>query len=378
MTFAIITHVPHIIDNYECFAYAPYVSEMNVWAKHVEELIVVAPVVQTEKTYIDTAYQHQNIQFIPIAGFDVLSLKGIFSAALKIPGISYKIFKAMQKADHIHLRCPGNIGLLGCLLQVFFSKTPKTAKYAGNWDPNSNQPWTYKLQQWILSNTFLTRNMQVLVYGDWEGSSKNIKSFFTATYKEIDKLPIPKKELKGRIDFVFVGTLVKGKNPLYAIQLVEELYKKGYDVCLSIYGEGIERATIEQYIIAHQLEALIELQGNQSKETVQKAYQKSHFVILASDSEGWPKAIAEGMFWGCIPLATPVSCVPFMLDQGNRGILLTTDLEEDAVKVESLLNNETVFDTKSRNASDWSRHYTLDIFEREIIDLLKSDSKLKN
>lgn len=378
MKFAIITHVPHIIERNNYFAYAPYVSEMNVWAKYVEELVIVAPVIKSQKTVVDKAYQHQNIQFIPIERFDVLNLKGLFSAILKIPAISWKIFKVMQYADHIHLRCPGNIGLLGCFIQVLFPNTPKTAKYAGNWDPKSEQPWTYKLQQWILSNTFLTRNMRVLVYGHWENSSTNIRSFFTATYQEIDKMAISKKEMKGRIDFVFVGALVKGKNPLYAIQLVEFLSKKGYDVRLSLYGEGIERTALEQYITAHQLEAVIKLLGNQSKETVQKAYQNSHFVVLPSDSEGWPKAIAEGMFWGSVPLATPVSCVSFMLDQGKRGVLLAMDLEKDAKQIETLLNNQTDFDTKSENASNWSRNYTLDVFEREIMGLLNQDSKFKN
>ena len=44
----------------------------------------------------------------------------------------------MQDADHIHLRCPGNIGLLGCFSSNFISKKIKTAKYAGNWDPKIN------------------------------------------------------------------------------------------------------------------------------------------------------------------------------------------------------------------------------------------------
>jgi glycosyltransferase involved in cell wall biosynthesis len=377
MTLVIITHVPHIIEDNNYLAYAPYVREMNIWIKNTDKIIIVAPISAVGKTAIDIRYSHDNIEFAAIEHFDILSVKGIFTAVLKIPRISWTIFKGMQNADHIHLRCPGNIGLLGCLLQVFFPNKMKTAKYAGNWDPQSKQPWTYKLQQLILRNTFLTRNMQVLVYGDWEGSSKNIKSFFTATYQEIDKLPIPKKELKGRIAFVFVGTLVEGKNPLYAIQLVEDLFKKGYDVHLSLYGEGTERNTLEQYIIANQLEAVIELEGNQSKDTVQKAYQNSHFVVLPSESEGWPKAIAEGMFWGCVPLATAVSCVPFMLDQGKRGVLLAMDLEKDAKQIETLLNTQTDFDTKSRNASDWSRNYTLDIFEREIRDLLQHDSKFK-
>jgi hypothetical protein len=49
-------------------------------------------------------------------------------------------------------------------------------------------------------------------------------------------------------------------------------------------------------------------------------------VLLPSNSEGWPKAIAEGMFWGCVQLQTAVSCVPYMLDYGKEG-LLEMDLE---------------------------------------------------
>lgn len=372
MTFVIITHVPHLALKGKYFAYAPYVLEMNMWTKYAEKVIIVAPKTDVGQAAVDTHYEHENINFVSIDSVDLLSLKSIFATILKVPKICWQIFKAMENANHIHLRCPGNIGLLGCLLQVFFPDTPKTAKYAGNWDPKSKQPWTYKLQQHILSNTFLTRNMQVLVYGDWEGRSKNIQSFFTATYAEADKLPISKKELKGRIDFVFVGTLVKGKNPLYAVQLVEFLSKKGYDVHLSLFGEGTERTTLEHYIIWHQLEAVINLQGNQSKNNVQKAYQNSHFVILPSASEGWPKAIAEGMFWGCVPLATAVSCVPFMLDYGDRGVLLQMNLERDCTQVIAILHDQMVFDIKRSKASKWSRGYTVDIFQTEIKNLLTS------
>jgi hypothetical protein len=28
------------------------------------------------------------------------------------------------------------------------------------------------------------------------------------------------------------------------------------------------------------------------------------------------------MFWGCVPIVTSVSCIPFMLDYGKRGVLL--------------------------------------------------------
>jgi glycosyltransferase involved in cell wall biosynthesis len=371
MNFAIITHVPHILEKNQYFAYAPYVREMNIWAKHVDNLIIVAPKSKFQKTPIDTNYEHENIDFITVESFNVLTVKAILNTILRVPKISWQMYSAMQKADHIHLRCPGNIGLLGSIVQILFPNKTKTAKYAGNWDPKSRQPWTYRLQKWILSNTFLTRNMQVLVYGQWEGSSKNIKPFFTATYNEVDKLPIVSKDLKQNIYFIFVGTLVSGKNPLFAIKIVEALHKNGHKVNLTLYGEGKERNRLEAYISKNNLESFISLEGNQNQEILRKAYEQSHFVILPSESEGWPKAIAEGMFWGCVPVASQVSCVPFMLNYGNRGVLLDMNLENDVSQIENVMKNETNYKNISLKASDWSRNYTLDVFENEIKKMLQ-------
>ena len=370
MKFAIITHVPHLIYQNQNFAYAPYVNEINIWSKYVDELIIVAPIVNSEKSAVDSSYIHSKIKFLPIESFNLIKLKGVLLSLIKIPKISWQIYKAMRSADHIHLRCPGNIGLLGCLVQITFPFKPKTAKYAGNWDPKSKQPWSYKLQKWILSNTFLTRNMQVLVYGEWEGSTSNIKPFFTATYAEADKKPVVVRNLKEQIKFVFVGSLVTGKNPLYAIQLVEKLVQKEYKVSLTFFGDGKERKQLEQYCIENDLDNIVIFKGNQNKETVQKSYQESHFIVLPSKSEGWPKVVAEGMFWGCIPVATKVSCVPFMLDYGNRGILLEMNLEKDILQIEKVLNSQNCYEDMQNKGVNWSREYTTDAFEVEIKKLL--------
>jgi glycosyltransferase involved in cell wall biosynthesis len=372
MTFVIITHVPHVLRQNQYFAYGPYVREMNIWIRQATKVIIVAPKSEAEITDIENYYEHQNIEFVKIDSFDILSAQSTFRAIFKIPEISWRIFSEMNKADHIHLRCPGNIGLIGACIQILLPRKPKTAKYAGNWDPKAKQPWTYELQKWILSSTFWTRNMQVLVYGKWEGSSNNIKPFFTASYRESDKVPIIERKLKVQIYFVFVGTLVKGKNPLYAIQLVEGLWHKGHNVVLSLYGEGSEREKLEYYIEENNLEQIISLKGNKTQEVVKSAYQKSHFVLLPSESEGWPKVIAEGMFWGCVPVATAVSCVPFMIDHGNRGVLLEMQLEKDVLLLESLLLNQVDYNDKQIQASEWSRKYTLDVFEDEIKRLLVS------
>lgn len=372
MTFCIITHVSHGIKDNHYFAYAPYVREMNIWLKYTDKVILVAPMETMEKTAIDINYEAAGIEFNAIPKMDLLSVKSIFLALLYIPKTSWVIYKAMKKADHIHLRCPGNIGLLGCIVQILFPNKKKTAKYAGNWDPNASQPWSYKLQRWILANTFLTKNMQVLVYGEWEGSSKNIKPFFTATYREADKTPIAPRNLEGTISFLFVGTFLPSKEPLYAIKLVEAIYKKDYRVNLKLYGNGSELDNIKKYISENNLSRYVFIEGNQTQETIKNAYQQSHFIILPSQSEGWPKVIAEGMFWGCLPIATKVSCVANMLDSGKRGILLDMDFKKDVAAIISIIKNQELYDRKVHESVFWSRKYTLDLFENEITGLLSS------
>jgi glycosyltransferase involved in cell wall biosynthesis len=372
MRFAIITHVIHgkVSDDY--FGYEPYVREMNLWIKNVSEVIILAPIKDTPKSPIQDFYQHKKIVFNSVPSIEFTTLPKAVVSVLRIPKIVWKIYQTMKSSDHIHLRCPGNIGLLGCLVQIFFPSKPKTAKYAGNWDPKSKQPITYRLQKWILNNSFLTKNIHVLVYGEWENTSKNIKSFFTASYFEKDKIAVNPKTLNSKISFLFVGSLSNGKQPLYAVKLMEMLNNKGYNVALTLFGDGSERSVLEDYIMQQNLASFIFLKGNQDQETIKKAYLTNHFVVLPSLSEGWPKVVAEGMFWGCLPIATKVSCVPTMLDKGNRGVLLSLNLTEDCKAIETLIMNQELYQDKVHNAILWSRQFTMDAFENEIKLLVQS------
>ena len=159
MNFLIITHVRHKLKGNQYFGYAPYVKEMNIWNTHVDTVEVVGHKIEEEVTAIDLPYQ-TNITFTEIPQISLTSFKAILASFFYTPIIFFKIVAAIRRADHIHLRCPGNIGLIGCIAQLFFPKKKKTAKYAGNWDPKAKQPRSYKLQKWILGNTFLTKKKQ--------------------------------------------------------------------------------------------------------------------------------------------------------------------------------------------------------------------------
>jgi len=365
MKFLIVTHVRHKQHNGEIYGYGPYIKEMNLWLKYVDEVIVVAPIEEKEPDKIDLAYQHDKLTFIKVPAFNLTSLFEILKTALNLPLISWRIYRQMRQADHIHLRCPGNMGLLGSVLQMAFPRKTKTAKYAGNWDPNSPQPWSYKLQKKILSNTFLTRNMKVLVYGEWPNQSKNIVPFFTATYHESEKEPVKKPSLSV-LNLIFVGALRAGKRPLLSVQTAQKLHEEGHEVRLDLFGEGPERHSLEAYIQENRLEKFVVLHGNQSADVVKRYFQKAHFLIFISKSEGWPKVVAEAMFWGCLPITTDVSCVNYMIGGGTRGKIVKPNVDDIIKKVKYYLEHRDDFKEKSKNAMAWSRQFTLEKFEKEI------------
>jgi len=379
----IVSSAPIIQKRNKIFAYAPYADELKYWNLNSDLIEIACP------TGFNRPLLLKEIEITPeiieLKTMDFISFKSGFISMLNLPINVIRLYRSFFKTDHIHLRCPGNIGLLGCFVQILFPKTPKTVKYAGNWDPKAKQPLSYRLQKWILSNTFLTRNTKVLVYGDWPNQSKNIKSFFTATYsEEMIKIKVPQRQWDGPLEFLFVGTLSRGKRPTYALELIRQLLKqldckegeifKGHSTTLrtlrlKYFGDGPEREVLEEMIIQNELQDCVTLMGNVNSEELINAYQESHFLILPSQSEGWPKAVAEAMFWGAIPLVTPISCVPWIIDHGQRGQLLSLDLVCDANEIISLIEDSDLCQKKSHLGAYWARQYTTERFAQEIKQL---------
>ncbi|WP_299060190.1 glycosyltransferase [uncultured Polaribacter sp.] len=375
MKFGIITHAIHKQHSDKIYAYEPYVREMNLWAKYVTEIKILSPISKEKQTAVETEYIGVKVKLEKIPSLHIKNIAYVLHNILYIPLIFFKIIKFIKNVDHIHLRCPGNIGLLGALAQIFYPSKPKTVKYAGNWDPNSKQPVSYKIQKWILSNTILTKNCKVLVYGNWENQSKNIIPFFTASYYKGEVENVSKKELDATIKFIFVGSFSKGKQPLLSVKTVEKLLLKNFDVKLNMYGDGAEYSTLKKYIADKKLSNNIILHGNQPKETVKEAFKKSHFLIFISKSEGWPKVVAEAMFWRCLPISSRVSCVDYMLGNGKRGTIVPSNVrEENLVKIiVDYLHNKEIYQKKVLAAQKWSQKFNLDTFDIEIKKLLLSE-----
>ncbi|MCG9973042.1 glycosyltransferase family 4 protein [Christiangramia crocea] len=371
MKFAIFTHVIHHKHERRYYAYGPYVREINLWLRYVDEVHIVAPLSKTSKTRdLGEDYIHHNLNFIEISTFNLLNLLEFLKALVKIPVNFYKIIAAMRQADHLHIRCPGNIGLLAVIAQIFFPKKSKTVKYAGNWDPGARQPWTYNLQKWILSNTFLSRNIKVLVYGEWKNQTRNIVPFFTASFSEEERETVL-KEFKPPFQFIYSGNMVEGKGLKETIGMMKSLRELGLNCKLDIYGDGVMENRLMQMVQELELDQIIVFKGRANLGDLKQAYRKAHFSVLLSKSEGWPKAIAEAMFFGCVPIGTSVSCVRWMMGEGERGIIINNpEGNRVAKKISKLLTSSGELVEKSRMAQQWSQIYTTEKFSSEIKKML--------
>jgi glycosyltransferase involved in cell wall biosynthesis len=368
MRLAVFTHAEHFFHGGALSAYAPYVREMDIWFDHVEDISVIAPA-KASVDQIDKAYARPDIHFVDLKALNFTSKRKSLVSITKIPGALFKIIKLMFKADHLHIRCPGNIGLLACFVQIFFPGKPKTVKYAGNWDSDVQQPWTYKLQKQILANELLTRNAKVLVYGNWPNQSRNILPFFTSSFSN-SEIKEYKKVFEIPYKFLFIGTLSQGKRPLMALEIIQSLKKKGHPVKLDVYGDGELFSVLSDYIKKNNLEKEVTLHGNQDTKIIKEAYKNAHFSILPSKSEGWPKALAEAMFFGCVPIGTAISCVSWMLANGDRGILIEPEVIRATNKISEYLLSPSELEKRSVKAQQWSQEYTIEKFSSEIKKLV--------
>ena len=395
MKLLLISDAPILIKNKEKVAYAPYVKEMNLWMKHACSTTYVCPT-RYEPSLLTKAFDNQYFNQIRLRRLEFHTILAALISVLTIPYQAIILWNAMRKADHIHLRCPGNLALLASMAQILFPSKRKTVKYAGNFDPCASQPIAYRLQKRILSNTFLSKNIKVLVYGNWPNQTKNIQPFFTASYHRNQIEPVANRNWNGPFKAVFVGTIGANKRPLEVFELIKELRANGMAISLDYYGDGPLKKVIENKVNQAGLEDHVRLHGNVDNTSLIQAYKKAHFSFLLSKSEGWPKAVAEAMFWGCIPVASKVSCVPWMLgietsnadkqtyplgpvkgfDATQRGILIN-DILQAGIVVEEYLKQPELLQHMSQAAAAWSQQYTLDDFEREIALLLKETHPIK-
>ncbi len=367
----VVSHVIHYLHEGSLHAYGPYAREIDVWADLFHEVRIAAPVRQEAPPGDCLAFERPNIVAVPQleTGGDTFREKA--AQMLSLPVHCWRLARAMADVDAIHVRCPGNLGLLGAVLAPLFSEKI-VAKYAGQWHAGGFIAATYRLQRWILCSRWWRRGI-VTVYGQWPGQPAQVVPFFTSmmTGEQVARSQrmAAAKRLQCPAQILYSGRLVPGKGLDVLLEAVQMAWQRGIDTRLAIVGDGPERPRLERLAITLGIEQRVHFEGAVPFGAMMNWYEKSHILVLASQSEGWPKAITEAMCHGVVCVGSTEGLLPWMLQ--DRGLTVRAgNAAQLAEALSALIADPLLYLKLSRNAAQWAQGYSLEGLREALRSLL--------
>lgn len=174
------------------------------------------------------------------------------------------------------------------------------------------------------------------------------------------------KEIKRNKDFVFLGRLVSDKGTEHAIKAIFELNKLGYNMNLTIIGEGSEFAPLEKLTENLQLTNKVTFTGVLRGLELTKMLNQHRFILVPSLwEEPFGLVALEGMACGCIPVVSDGGGLPeavgnagLIFKRGNLDSLVSCirNLLDDA-KLESKLKEEAENHLKNHHSNVVGKKY---------------------
>ena len=367
----VVSHVPHYRHGGRLYAYGPYVREIDVWCDLFPQVVIAAPCHDGPPPGDGRAFARDNVSVfaIPKSGGDTIGAKLI--QLFMLPWIVFRLCVAMQQADAIHVRCPGNLGLLGVILGPLFSRR-LIAKYAGQWTGYPGEAWTVKLQRRLLASRWW-RGV-VTVYGQWPDQPDHVIPFFTSvmTERQIARARQIAFRDKSSEPFtvVFVGRLSKAKNVDVIIEAVSQLVRQGIDARCHIIGQGAELEFLQRLVNQRGLQDQVHFAGGVDFDCVFDYHDRSHVLVLASETEGWPKAIAEAMACGLVCVGSDRGLVPWMLGQGRGFVVPPGDSAALTEILQRLAQSSDLRREVSQRAAEFGQRYSLESLRNALAELM--------
>ena len=357
----IVSSAIHYRHGGRLFAYGPYAREIDVWADLFPRVRVAAPCRDEEPPGDCLPFTRSNVEVVPQleTGGDNFGAKAV--QVLLLPLLVFGLCRAMRRADAIHVRCPGNLGLLAILLARLFSRR-RVAKYAGQWCGYAGEPWTGRLQRTLLRSSWW--GAPVTVYGRWPDEPPHVISFFTSILTDEQVARAREAARRKRFDdaprVLYVGRLYEGKNVDVLLDALGALKSEGLELSCDIVGEGHLRVPLEEQAARLGLSEQVTFAGGVEFERVLDAYERADVLVLASENEGWPKAVAEGMAFGLVCVGSNTGFVPEMLGEGRGLVVPPGDAASLARALRRVSDSPKECARMSERASAWARRYSLE------------------
>jgi glycosyltransferase involved in cell wall biosynthesis len=137
-----------------------------------------------------------------------------------------------------------------------------------------------------------------------------------------------------------------------------------------IVGSGPEEEDLRQLAERLGLSKVVAFTGGLPHREVLRVLAASHILVLGSETEGWPKSLAEAMAHGLICIGSNRGLIPFMLSEG-RGF--TIPVRDVPALTEILARIVADYDSHRQvgaKASGWARQYSLESLKEFLRNLM--------
>jgi glycosyltransferase involved in cell wall biosynthesis len=365
---AVTTICPHVFHEGRWWSYEPFVLEMNVWAELFERLIVVAPVEHGPPPGMWAPYlAPERIEVIPYRRDRGRGLEQDRTSPLELPRMAAAVVRAARRADAFHVRCPGSIGLVSAVLAPLLRRR-RIAKYAGQWMDYEGEARTVRLQKRILRSRWW--GAPVTVYGAWPDQPEHVLPFFSSVLggeqmqRAVDRMArMTERERSSPPRILFVGRLAPAKNVDVLIDALAELHREGIDLPCTVVGDGPELGALRERAAAANaagLDGLIDFAGGLPFDRVLDLYETHDVLVLVSESEGWPKAIAEAMAFGLVCIGSDRGLMPQMLGEGRGIVVPARDAGALGAALRRIAADPEAARAMRERAAPWAQRYSLD------------------
>jgi len=376
-TLLIVSHVVHYRRGDQLLAYGPYAREVDIWADLFGRVVIAAPCRDEAPPGHCVPFTRPNISIAPQieAGGDTWRHKLHLAASL--PSLLFGLSRAMAGADAIHVRCPGNLGLLGVLLAPVFSRRV-IAKYAGQWNGFDSDSWAGRVEKYLLRSRWWCG--PVTVYGEWQDQPPHVIPFFTSmmTTAQVEHATrvAAGKRLGTPLRVLFAGLLEPRKRVHALLDAAHLALGRGMRLEVVVLGDGPEHANLVEQARGLGLSEVVRFLPAVPFDRALEWYEWADCLVLPSrHSEGWPKVIAEAMSYGVLCVGVDHGQLQRMLR--GRGILLREGSPaEIADSWEWLVTHPEQSRILSERSSEWARQYSLDGLREALNQLLTKEWRL--
>ncbi len=371
MRLLVISHTPHYQRRGEIYGWGPTVREIDQLATRFESVRHVACLWPGQPPDSAMRYQASNVVLVPVSPSGGDDLAGKLGGLRAVPEYLRVVDNELGGADLVHVRAPANIALLSVAwLMIRRRPYARWFKYAGDWRSEA-VPRSYRLQRWLLGHRW--HRGVVTINGAAASDQPWVRTFLNPSLDDRElaagRESAATKRFEAPIRLVFAGTLARSKGAERAVEVVAQLRARQVDVELDLAGDGPQRAAVEARIDALGLSSRVRTHGWLAKQELGALYARAHFVVLPSETEGWPKVLSEGMAYGAVPIASAVSAIPAQLRELGCGVALPVrDVEAFASAIASY--TATKWRSESTRAVDAAERFSYSAYLERVDRLI--------